>query len=528
MKSIYTLIFLALSVCVFALNITYRLEAQSKTPSDAFNTFAMGNFEDYHQYMMIIKLGTEGKLLYHNAYSEESIPDVLLQPFYTVIGIISRPFHLSLYDIYFYARLSSLGILFFSVYLLIIAVFQKTITRSLATVVYFSTTGLWTVLSQQPFIIQKQPLGYANFDIYLKYLVIPPHHNIAIALLIFIMLLASKPFNSKSTVLMMILTVLLFIIHPYIAYMLLLSFYVHAGIQIIRTKTFHTVETKQAVAITISALPMIGYYIYLYSQVLRMSIGSAGILTYLPRAETFVGYIHSLGPAFFLALPVLVLPNSYKQPHIRLLLIWAFLPILLFFLPDLHVPFNTWRLFQIYQHIPLSLLAVYSVVLFIGKKPYYLAVAIVVSVASLLYGGTSLIWTYSDVFADPKYFSMNRYIPDREIAIYNYLNSKTPEHSVVIAGTYVSNVIPSFTHNHVVIGHNGDNRNFIEKQKDIGQFLGQNIPGEKLYDFLKKYNASYIIFGVDAPKFADTIYATLPFLKEVYEFEGLSVVQFIE
>lgn len=521
----FTVLFIILSAGVIACNILYRQAETAKTPPGTLNTHAIGNFDDYHQYMMIIKTGRQGKLLYHSAFSEENIPDVFLQPFYTLSGYLSRPFDVSLYDIYFRLHLLSLVILYISVYKAVRKLFSGTAGRILAVLFFFSSTGWWFPVSFHPFGIAKHFLPYANFDIFLKFLVIPPHHNIAIACFIGILLSFAGKQNMKTRTVAAGLFIIMSSIHPYIMYISWIILATHTVLSCVRKKALHTPESAAFVFITALSLPGIAFTVYTHAFVLRWDIGNAGILSYLPRAETFAAYIQALGPMLVLAMPVLFRRLSYGNPLIRLLILWAFLPVALFFLPDLHIPFNTWRLFQIYQQIPLSLLAAYSVSVLFRRTSAYPVIAVIIGGISLMYGGISLLWTDSGYTNAPPILVINRYVPLSVVDLFSFLRSHTPDHSVVIAGGVVSNLLPSFTHNHVVIGHNGDNRNFLAKQKEIGEFLGNKIPQAQVRALLSRYHASYIVFGIDAPAFSETPYASLPYLKEIYSANGMSVVE---
>lgn len=196
------------------------------------------------------------------------------------------------------------------------------------------------------------------------------------------------------------------------------------------------------------------------------------------------------------------------------------------FLPDYHIPINTWRLFQTYQHIPLAILGAYSFVRVSKKIPKFGLILPILAVAALCYGlpmyayglyestrpVARLIWTVD--------------IPLVLIKLCTFLNTTSKPDSIVLAGPQMSNLLPEFSHNRVIIGHNGDNRNFITKYIEIVSFLKGQVPVDAVKPFLERYHVSYIVFGIDAPLFKNTPYATLPFLKEVFvePVSGFSVV----
>ncbi len=523
------IVFLTLAITLIAINLQYRTHKTALTIPGTLNTYAMGNTEDYHQYMYIIKRGMEGHLLYHNAYSEESIPDVLLQPFYHIAGAILAPLRLSPYDVYFLLHLVSLSILLFYIYRLICSVLKTETGRTVAFLLFISATGFWSLTSAYPFTAVRQYLPDYNFDLFIKYHVMQPHHDIATALyIIAIMALSERVYTWRRIVVGGFSAALLGFIHPYIQLFLFFTLIVEHIVRIFLMRREYWKEAFRYVAPILIAIPTAAVTYYTLVHVLQFEIGLKGIVTHLPRQQTFWSYTVSLGPLLFTSLCcVFHIKKIVEIPILRFMAIWAYLPIILFFLPDYQIPINTWRLFQTYQHIPMAILTAYSLVSWAKTSRLFALSIPVIAAGFLIYGGGMYAYAYKEATQPANRLVWTVDVPHVVLSLFEYLNTASEPDSVVLAGGQLSNLIPEFTHNRVIIGHNGDNRNFLAKQADISGFLMGNVPLSEVRNFLSRYRVSYIIFGIDAPYFANTPYTALPFLKEVYvePKTGFSVVQ---
>jgi len=521
-------VFCIISVSILVANFWFRTIKTAQTKPLTLNSYAIGNIEDYHQYMYILKRGAQGKLLYHNAYSEESIPDVFIQPFYHVAGWVFGALHISIYDTYFMLHLLGFIFLFFAIYMLIQRTIVSEIGRVSALLLYISATGFWKISSLSPISLTRMYLPDFNFDLFIKYHVMQPHHDVAIALFILAILsLSHQAYSIKQGIVGGVSAALLGLIHPYIQLFLFFVLIVDHIVRILLLRQSYIQYIKHYSIPILIALPtsILTYYIFVH--VLQFEIGLKGVVTYLQRDQTFYQYMVSVGPLLFISgLSLVYVQKILNNGLVRLTFIWAYLPFILFFLPDYHIPINTWRLFQTYQHIPLAILGAYSFVRVSKKIPKFGLILPILAVAALCYGlpmyaygfyestrpVTRLIWTVD--------------IPLVLIKVCTFLNTTSKPDSIVLAGPQMSNLLPEFSHNRVIIGHNGDNRNFITKYIEIVSFLKGQVPIDAVKPFLERYHVSYIVFGIDAPIFKNTPYATLPFLKEVFvePVSGFSVV----
>ena len=139
---------------------------------------------------------------------------------------------------------------------------------------------------------------------------------------------------------------------------------------------------------------LITYYVLVF--ILQFKIGIKGIITHLPRQQTFYQYIISLGPLLFSSLiSVFFIRSIVKVPLLRLIFIWAYLPLLLFFLPDINLPINTWRLFQTYQHIPLAILTAYGLAHIVRRFNKSYIPILILCICLVGYGTGIYIYSYA-------------------------------------------------------------------------------------------------------------------------------------
>ena len=100
--------------------------------------------------------------------------------------------------------------------------------------------------------------------------------------------------------------------------------------------------------------------------------------------------------------------------------------------------------------------------------------------------------------------------------------------SVIVTSERLGQMIPSFTDDRVIIGQQGERGNYVLKRNDVYDFYNGNIPTDKIPDFLRKYHVSYIVFGLDAPAFTDSIYKDLPYFKIASQTDTYTLVRIVQ
>jgi hypothetical protein len=107
----------------------------------------------------------------------------------------------------------------------------------------------------------------------------------------------------------------------------------------------------------------------------------------------------------------------------------------------------------------------------------------------------------------------------------NFLSEKTPPNSVVATGETIGMMIPAFTNNRVILGHEGNNPDYTRKRNEIWGFLGGYVPESNLPAFLDAYHIDYVLYGVDALAFQSMPYASLPYFVPVFQSPPITIVK---
>jgi len=467
----------------------------------------------------MIRRGQEGHILFHNAYTEANVPDVILQPYYHIIGWLSRPLALSPIYVYLIAHLVSLAVFLACVFFLIDVFCPKTVTKILAALFFFSATGYWYLVSQGGSLLYTQDVVYSYyFDLLDKFLVIPPHHLLALSLsIIAIILLARRRGTLVISGIAGILFALVGFLHPWMQAIFLACVTVVMFIQLLMERNRARFILQSWIIIMALSVPVL--LITLRS--LPKTDAVLGLFVVQPRTISFLQYVTALGPLFIPAVFVLFFRRLLAKNLI--LCAWAFVPIALFFLPDARMPMDIFRLFQIYQHIPMAILAALALEEITKKLRLPSLVLLGIGILFGIYGYTSFTWMLKDNMAVNTNF-YNYYIPKWFLTMAAYLDRTAPD-SVVLAGTTVSSMIPAFTHNKVILGHDGNQIHYAQKRDEAYSFFYQTMPTGDIKEYIRGSRANYIVLGVDIPGWSDLPYASLPFFTTVYTDSPVSVVR---
>jgi hypothetical protein len=78
------------------------------------------------------------------------------------------------------------------------------------------------------------------------------------------------------------------------------------------------------------------------------------------------------------------------------------------------------------------------------------------------------------------------------------LKKQIPEKSIIIAGERISNMLPAFADYYVINGAASDTPDYPKHVEDVNNFYHWLPGNDAVTAFLKKYNASAVIFGADS------------------------------
>jgi len=523
-----------LSVIIVFANLFFALQvAKTKLPNVSYYGFPIRFLGDTLTNVFRIKLGQEGTIWYENAYSDEFTPPVLFEPVYNLVGMVTKPLGLTPLESYELFHFITLALFIIAIGGLITPMFTRIPGRILAMVLFLTSTSIWSVKEGVGLTGIVNPPSYSDyFDVFTKINDMKAHHLLAQVTMIGIfLLLARNNLTKKHLIVLFLLAFSLGFLNPYLSIYAGIFIGFECCIRLAIKKGQSWPSLIPGILVLATLIPLVVYHGYILNTYWKVDIDMGGTTVWAPRGYSLMTYVLSLGPVFFVSLPAIVLKQVRTHRLGRLLLIWGFLPMVLFYLPDLHIPMSAYRLFQSYQQIPLSILA--AVVLVWG----FSKLRIPVIVGGIVIGLLATAYAYPPykeqflVHTDPwNNFFLTQNLMQQSLPILAALEKQSPKNSIVIASEAVSMFIPIFTHGKALMAHPGTNPNFPEKSRVGYTILMGQMPVGDVGPALKKYRISYILFGTETPgspvvPFTATPYTTLPFLKVIYTEGYKSIVE---
>ena len=245
------------------------------------------------------------------------------------------------------------------------------------------------------------------------------------------------------------------------------------------------------------ALIFAGYYRFLETGVHPWN-------TYKAWEETvrypinFRSYFESFGPVFIVflfAVPVLLRRGGIWLLHIS----WAFSGWMMIFGMNRWIPLSNIRFVEGYQYIPVAIAASYAVwqiAIKLGRgrkiaERVFIGFAIVaVSLYALVGFRASMrehVQYLQNDILNPAVF-----VPAVKFEAFEFIDTHTPDDSVVMAPYSWSTMIPAFTGNRVVGGHRLFTVDYEKKLADIAFFYSTNDL-DILRTIMRKHGVAYVI-----------------------------------
>lgn len=523
--SLFRLIYWVIALGIIGSLIWYTHMYQNAAPPDAPYSYATGHLGDFYGYSYMIRRGQEGHILYKNVYSGEQTSEVLSQPFFHILGMISRPFAVAPGFIFTVARLVGWLALFGSVCILIERTIQKESTKILAGVFFLSSTSIFDIRAFFHNGTIVTPTMYNDyFDLFSKYVRIPPHHLVSFVCMIGILLGISAGGMRRFTFLiLLILAACIGLLQPYISFFLGIILGTYLFIHWISSKRLPH-NTPLIISIIGISIVMVLLNYYLLQHVLRLPFASTGAVS-TPRYITFGTYLTALGPLVWVSLLVFWNRSMSAKPMVKLLVLWAWVPCIFFLLPEIGNVTSTNRLLQTYQQLPCAILAAIGADAVLNNYRYRVALVLVLSFLSLSYGFVSYAGDINqDLHAiNTAYF--NVYIPKYLSETFSYIDSHTPADSMMLGGTSVSAMVPAFTHSRVFIGHDSNTPNYSQKVGEAMAFYQGTMTDQEVKRFVSSNHIAYIMFGLDAPLWSESRYNGAGYLTLTYTNGPVQVIR---
>jgi hypothetical protein len=492
--SIGILLVVVLGIAAYPI-ILYR----NNKPDLAVPVYPVGDTFDYFTYLAMIKSGEHGEVAYNDRYTQIVYSKPVMLPEYGIVGLITRPFGLSTPVLYHLLRFSVLIGLCFAVYCLAVLYINDPVKRFSAFIVFIAAGGFWTGSLQNA----KGLIHYAAaFDPFRKFLV-PPHHILGlVGLIVYIISLRQRPDTTKKALTLAVIAMGTVILNPVIGITLV---FITVSI-FIYTFLFHRVNRTTLAGFLIIFMTIgitLGYYTYLFRFVPPWPDKQAAAMN-APSGIDIKTYLLSLGPTLPVSLLAIVPIILRFNPIGMALSIWAFVPIALFILSKKGFSMEDIRIYQSYQYIPLSLLAVTGLEWIASRIPRAkklgLVLVCVFATGTLVYTIPLVKTGMNEIDNIAQAYDYHLYVPYSTMAAFTYLASHTAPESVVLSGNFSSNMLPAFSDNRVVRG--GLNMllsAYGNKQTQIETFYSGGFSLLEQKAFLDQYHISYVMCGMDAP-----------------------------
>jgi len=96
---------------------------------------------------------------------------------------------------------------------------------------------------------------------------------------------------------------------------------------------------------------------------------------------------------------------------------------------------------------------------------------------------------------------------------------------VVLAGYYTGGLIPAFSHNRVVFGHDFVTYQAKDRLRDVASVYSKETKTDQLKEILGSNRVAYIFFSPETPSFNQTNLGQLKNLKLIHSYSGIAVYE---
>ncbi len=491
------------------------------TPKDTFFSFAHNYIPDYYQYISHMKDGADGKLLMTFRSSPDNFVRKPVYLFYTVAGFIISFFRVDNFIGYTFLRIIFSFVKLAAIYFLICSLFKQSDLRKTA---FFLTVFSAPFFGFQPLRILFPAI--TSIDPLVRILFLP-HDLATISFLILGSIFFNRWLETKNLSFKLLFFACLFFILATIANPTTLAlFYLFLGgavfLTLIRKEADFNRMVLGLIIIGATTLPLIIYYQRLFSSTLPF------LLIYVRQKATnfninLKDFIFTCGPTFFLSLPAVPYFFQKKGFLAKLILAWAILPTLLFSFLGKTIPLSQERIFESSQYIPLAVMAAITI--------YQLGTKWLKTTIIALYLVFVIVSCYLSVkFQIDSHFGpyLNIYVPLPTIQAFNWLDKNTPDESVVAAGYFAGNMLPAFSHNKVLFGHDYSTYQPELRWKEEMTILNREAKPGEIEAVLDREKVSYILFSPDSPSFDQTNLGSLKNIQLVFTNGQNSIYRYLK
>lgn len=519
-----TFLIMVVVVCTILFsNIIPILSIQQKLPGAVAYGFFKSHPEDYFQYVSMIRQGKEhNSLLFTNQYDSTQLRTYFIQPFYNIVGVVTQFLPFDQFQIYFLIRMIS-ALLFYLVFLELVFKVLSQNRQRLFAILLFSTITAFSVASVcEGIACRMDPQTYAGayFNAWLRLLILPPHHYLALLLVMkFLIRIPNLNISYRSLLITILMSVVLGLLHPYIASSFFSIFFITVFVKSIAKRAF-----LKELTVHLFILGFIVALLAVYTKIqTRYELGS--VFRYV-QYEYVIEYIKALGTgSLLLVLSMFFIRKIVKLPHGIPMVVWAIFPGLAILTPIIRTLLGEYRIFQIMQHIPISILGgfvldyiikKFKIIGIITTTGLFLVILYILAPVYLIH------WKYmtnpgSVEFFQYKIFSIVK-------SMVPSLNMTGPAYKVVLSGDMVSAMLPALGPYRVVNARIGNTPDLEQSLVDVQQFY-YGLPEQQLIRFFNTYHPSSALFGIDTVTFSTSQYTHSPYFTETARMGEISLVE---
>lgn len=485
-------------------------------PQNTIFTFAHNYMPDYYQYLSWMKDGLDGKILVTSRFSPDNFARKPVYLFYSILGRLTGSLSIPLFLGYTFTRIFLSLLKLFVVYFLIAKVFSQARERKLAFAFalflppFYSFFPLKILLSK---VASVDPLQRTFFI---------PHDLLTTILMILGTIFLANWFSSGRQKLLVV-SAGLFLASAIANPAMLTLYYLFLGTGVLLSLVNSKIPKNRlilgsALAIILS-LPVLGYYQLLFKSTLPFS-WMYQQQKVVRLAVSFKDYLLSCGPTIILFPFGVLLFLRKKEFLFNFIISWAILPFLIFPFLGTLLPLSMERLFEMSHFIPLTILSAagfYQLIDRLQSKKTRVLAQKISGVSFLVFAAFYFYLSVKfqvDFFKKP-YF--NIYLPESVLEAFSWLDQNTPDESVVAAGYYTSNMIPAFSHNKVIFGHDFVTYQSHQRFQENEALFKSQTPVSEIETILKKNQVKYVLLTPETAGLETLNLGKIKTLKVVYQ-----------
>jgi len=513
-----------------------------QTPTDhtytGLHSLTPGDMHVYFSYMEQVK---QGYLLSEDIYTSEPQSRVILNGFWSSLGLFSLITKTSNYFTFQLFRIILIPLFIISLYLISSWFWQKKIWRKICFIFLCFGSGLGVII--YPFLSSETYIkGYYNLPLdmwapennNLLTILQSPHLISATALIILILLLFYFATESNKTSYSLgagILSLSLFQFHPFHIPTILAVISIYIIILSIKYNKILYSYLKHFLIIIAISSPSILYYSVLEKYDFITQIRTYQNICLTPSLlVVFFSYGFLILLSIY-ALYKIISSSRINNKHI-FLAVWLIVQFSLLYSP---LPFQR-RLMQGLQ-IPMIILAVYAIyhlnlIIKSNIKPkkynYYFKNKYLAIIIFIIFFTPSNLYNLTrDIVVFKKTYPQ-LYIHNDIIAGYNWLKQNTSPDDVILSDLYNGNLIPGHIGRKIFVGHGVETLFFESKLGLMAWFFSTNNYDLKKQIFLRQNSINYIFFSPNEKGIGDFNPSSKKYLKLTFKQNETEIYQVIK